>query len=119
MAIETVQRLVGRDAEAARIERLLDGFGPRSAAAWALVGEPGIGKTRLLAELEARAAARDCLVLTGRATEFERELPFALVGDALHRRLSELDPRRLETLGPARLAELARIFPALGDLAGA
>src|SRR5919198_1380178 len=119
MATETVQRLVGRDAELQRIERLLDGLGRRSAAVLALVGEPGIGKTRLLAELDARAAAREYLVLAGRATEFERELPFAVVVDALDRRLSELDPRRLEPLGPARLGELARVFPALGDVAGA
>src|SRR4051812_39889775 len=119
MATETVERLVGRDAELQRIERLLDGLGRRSAAVLALVGEPGIGKTRLLAELETRATAREYLVLAGRATEFERELPFAVVVDALDRRLAELDPRRLEALGPARLAELARVFPALGDMEGA
>src|SRR3954471_21702664 len=119
MATETAERLVGRDAELRRIEGTLGGLGRRSAAVLALVGEPGIGKTRLLAELEARAAGREHLVLAGRATEFERELPFAVVVDALDRRLSELDPRRLEPLGPARLAELARVFPALGDLAGA
>jgi DNA-binding CsgD family transcriptional regulator/tetratricopeptide (TPR) repeat protein len=119
MATETVQRLVGRDAETARIERSLDGLGRRSAAVLVLVGEPGIGKSRLLAEIELRATGREHLVLAGRATEFERELPFAVVVDALDRRLSELDPRRLQALGPARLAELARIFPALGDLAGA
>ena len=33
--------------------------------------EPGIGKTRLLAELAARADARGCLVLTGSASELE------------------------------------------------
>src|SRR4051794_5732503 len=119
MATEMVERLVGRDAELRRIERALDGLGRRSAAVLALVGEPGIGKTRLLGELEARAAARDHVVLAGRAAEFERDLPFAVVTDALDRRLAELDPRRLEALGPARLAELARVFPALGDVEGA
>jgi hypothetical protein len=107
MATETVQRLLGRDAELQRIERLLDGLGRRSAAVLALVGEPGIGKTRLLAELEMRAAARDHLVLSGRATEFERELPFAVVVDALDRHLADIDPRRLEPLG-------ARAWPSSG-----
>src|SRR4051812_23298410 len=119
MATETVERLVGRDAELRRIERALEGRGRRSAAVLALVGEPGIGKTRLLAELESRAAARDHVVLAGRAAEFERDLPFAVVTDALDRRLAELDPRRLEALGPARLAGVARVFPALGEVEGA
>ena len=87
MATETAERLVGRDAEMRRIERTLDGLGRRSAAVLAIVGEPGIGKTRLLSELEARAAGRDHLVLAGRAAEFERELPFAVVVDAIDRPL--------------------------------
>jgi predicted ATPase len=48
-----------------------------------LTGEPGIGKSSLLRELGRAAEARGCLVLEGRATEMERELPFGLVVDAL------------------------------------
>jgi hypothetical protein len=49
-----------------------------------LVGEPGIGKTRLLAELAAKADRRGCLVLTGSASELQRDLPFWLFVDALN-----------------------------------
>ena len=52
-------------------------------AAIELVGEPGIGKTRLLAELAARADARGHLVLAGSASELERDLPFWVFVDAL------------------------------------
>jgi hypothetical protein len=51
--------------------------------ALALVGEPGIGKTRLLGELAARADARGVLVLYESASEPERDLPFRVLVDAL------------------------------------
>jgi hypothetical protein len=38
--------------------------------------------------------------------------------DALDDYLESLHPRRLERLGPERLAELARVFPSLADFAG-
>ncbi|WP_308301128.1 MULTISPECIES: AAA family ATPase [unclassified Crossiella] len=48
-----------------------------------VVGEPGIGKSRLLYEAGPRAAAQGFTVLTGRAGEFEQELPFGVFQDAL------------------------------------
>ena len=61
-----------------------------SAAMLYLVGEPGIGKTRLLAELQARAHGLRHLVLGGRAAEFERDLPFGLFVAALDDYLASL-----------------------------
>ena len=62
-----------------------------------LRGEPGIGKSRLLAELASRAEKRSHLVLAGRATELERDLPFALLIDAFDRRLASDPPAGLTT----------------------
>ncbi|MEE6261558.1 ATP-binding protein [Plantactinospora sonchi] len=73
--------LVGRDDELARMVGLLDESSqPRILT---LDGEPGIGKSRLLAELVKTAGARGRTVLSGRATEFERSLPYGVVLDAL------------------------------------
>ena len=63
--------------------------------------------------LEAMAGEREWLVLAGRAAEFERELPFGVLVDALDDHLASLDHRRVERVGGERLAELAAIFPAL------
>ena len=104
--------LIGRADAVAALERLLAERRGR-AHLIAVTGEPGIGKTRLLAELAARAAVRARTVLEGRATEFEREIPFALFVDALDDQLGSLPPRVLAPLGGERLAELARAFPAL------
>jgi predicted ATPase len=76
--------LAGRADELAEIERGLDRVAFGEAWFVQLIGEPGIGKTRLLAELCVRAERRDWLVLDGRAAEFERDIPFGVVVDALN-----------------------------------
>jgi DNA-binding CsgD family transcriptional regulator len=111
-------RLVGRAEELGELDRLLDGLERGEAAAIELVGEPGIGKTRLLAELAARADARGQLVLSGAASELERDLPFSLFVDALDEYVESLDPGRLSALVDDVQAELAHVFPSLAPLAG-
>ena len=54
--------LVGRAHELAALEQVLDELNGGPPAAIELVGEPGIGKTRLLSELAARAELRGHLV---------------------------------------------------------
>ena len=108
---------VGRARELAALDRVLDAGGPGFLA---IAGEPGIGKTSVLERLSELAAERGWLVLAGRAAEFERELPFGVLVDALDGHLATLDRRKLERAGGERLAELAAIFPSLdGPPAGA
>jgi predicted ATPase len=76
--------MVGRDSELSAISDLLDALDAGAPGrALQVAGEPGIGKSRLLRELCASAQDRGCLVLSGRAAEFEGELPFGVFGDAL------------------------------------
>jgi DNA-binding NarL/FixJ family response regulator len=74
-------------------------------------GEPGTGKTRMLAELVARAQAREHLVLVGRGSELERELPFGIWVAALDDHVAALGSDRVEALVGDRAAELARVLP--------
>src|SRR5262249_56598127 len=80
-------------------------------------GERGIGKTRLLRELAARAAVRGHLVLSGAASEFENDLPFSVFVDALDEYVAGLEPDRLAVLDDAVQAELAHVLPSLSALA--
>ena len=86
-------------------------------AAVVLVGEPGIGKTRLLAELARRAEDQRHLVLSGSASELERDLPFWVFVDALDEYVQGLEPGRLEALDDDVRAELAHVFPCLARFA--
>jgi ATP/maltotriose-dependent transcriptional regulator MalT len=111
------ERLVGRADELDAVEHLLDELDRGSPGAIEVTGEPGIGKTRLLRELAARAEARGHLVLGGSASELERDLPFSVFVDALDEYLRGLDPERLSALDDQVRAELAHVFPSLWALA--
>ena len=109
--------LVGRVREIAELECGLERTGAGDPWFVQLAGEPGIGKTRLLAELGLRAEQRGWLVLDGRAAEFERDVPFGLIVDALNDYLGGLEPALLRSLDDDALAELALIFPSLSRYA--
>jgi DNA-binding NarL/FixJ family response regulator len=116
MALLTDQ-LVGRAEELGVFEQVLAEVDDGSAAAVEVVGEPGIGKSRLLAEFAGRADLRGRLVLAGSASELERDLPFAVFVDTLDEYLRGLDPSRLQRLDEDVLTELAQVFPSLSGLA--
>jgi DNA-binding NarL/FixJ family response regulator len=108
---------VGREDEVAALEQMLEELNRGAPGAVELVGEPGIGKTRLLSELAARAELRGHLVLAGSASELERELPFSVFVHALDEYVESLDPNVLSTLDEDVLAELAHVLPSLSALA--
>lgn len=120
MASNVAQRpgaLVGRARELAELERVLDRLAEGRPWVVELFGEPGIGKSSLLGELARRAEARRWLVLDGRAAEFEHDLPFGVLIDALNDSLGTLDSSFVRALEPAALHELAEIFPSLSEFA--
>ena len=105
--------LVGRRQELARLDAALDALRSPGARWLVLGGEPGTGKTRLLTELGARAQAREQLVLVGRGSELERDLPFGVWVAALDDHVAALGPDRVEALVGDRAAELARVLPSI------
>ena len=110
--------LVGRRVELALLDAALDELDGRRAQAIEIVGAAGIGKTRLLTELAARADARGHIVLGGAGADLERDLPFWVFVDALDDYLAGVEPRRLTNLAEDVRVELAQIFPSLSDLGG-
>ena len=112
------ERVIGRLRERQALDRVLRGLSRGAGAVVAISGEPGIGKSLLLWELLRRAANWRLVVLDGRGTQCERDVPFGLVIDALDRPLAQMGPGQLEALGAERLAELASILPSLAGRGG-
>ncbi|WP_344889469.1 ATP-binding protein [Actinomadura meridiana] len=111
--------LVGRTEALRGFAAVLDELAvTRTSRCLALVGDPGVGKTRLLDELAAMAARRNATVLRGRVGEFEQELPLAAMVDALDDRLEGRQAWVRNRLGAASLRLLATLFPSLSDAIG-
>ena len=100
---------VGRAPELRRLGILLDDLEQGAGGCVAVEGEPGIGKSWLLAELRRSAEARGHLVLNGSAAEFERDLPYGVWVDALEAYLASHD---LAEAGDDLLADLGAVRPA-------
>ena len=113
MDAEQVRGLVGRTHEVAALEAALDKLAAGEPWFLEIVGEPGIGKSRLLAELCRRGEDRGHLVLDGRAAEFERDIPFGLIVDALNDYLGLARARGPARARRRRAARAGAIFPAL------
>jgi ATP/maltotriose-dependent transcriptional regulator MalT len=81
--------LYGRDAERARIGELLDAARASQSGTLVIRGEPGIGKSALLADARERAA--DMHVLAARGVESESELPFAALHQLIRPALEHIE----------------------------
>ncbi|MFL5824359.1 MAG: helix-turn-helix transcriptional regulator [Solirubrobacteraceae bacterium] len=104
--------LVGREGELAAIELALSELGDQRDGALFITGEPGIGKTALVHEILARASAAGCRTFTGRASEFELDVPYAIFTTALETELTGLADHRVEVSDDV-LKTLSAAFPSL------
>src|SRR5918999_5306113 len=111
----TSTRLVGRRLELAQLEAALADAADGQPSLGFVVGESGVGKSRLVSELMARAAAGGARALRGDCVELgDGELAYAPLVTALRPLVRDADPV-LSALPADMLAELATLFPGLGE----
>jgi DNA-binding SARP family transcriptional activator len=102
------RRLVGRAAESAAVAAAVaQACAGASSRVLLFMGEPGIGKTRLLEEVADQVAARGGSALTGRAFEAEMVRPYGAWIEALR-------STALGSIDPTLRAELGALLPELG-----
>ena len=123
--------MVGRDAPLARLTGLLDVVAAGRGRVAFVVGEPGIGKSRLLAELKRAAIAKPTSArwVEGKCVSYGRNLPYHLLIDLLrsilgisfaaeeHEARAILDKELRSVLG-ADMSEVRDTAPYLAHLLG-
>src|SRR5436309_4061942 len=110
--------LVGRDPELSTLEDALLAALRGDGGVVIVGGEAGMGKTRLVNTLAARARRLGCVVVAGGCSEAELSLPYLPFLEAIGNYLTAADVQALgQRLGPAA-SELAQLFPQLGSPSG-
>jgi DNA-binding SARP family transcriptional activator len=108
--------LIGRASEQRQLEdALAAATGTGSAEVLLVLGEPGIGKSRMLEHASQRAREAGACLLEARAYESERVRPFALWIDALRAADREAAKR---VFCDAEAPNRERLFSALSELVG-
>jgi DNA-binding SARP family transcriptional activator len=103
-------QLVGREAEMAALEGALARAWRGAGGTSFILGEAGVGKTRLVEELAGRAAARGAWVFVGRSFELEQILPFRPWIEAFREGQLAADALELAELSPASRVALGRLL---------
>ena len=106
-------QLAGRGGELAQMTMAWAAASRGEPSVLLLVGEAGIGKTRLAAEAAATAVATGGLVLSTRCYAAERSFLLQPFADALTGPLASLPPDRLRNLAGRHGATLAGLVPAV------
>jgi DNA-binding SARP family transcriptional activator/DNA-binding Lrp family transcriptional regulator len=107
--------VVGRQVELAGLHQALDEAWRGGGRTAVVLGEAGIGKTRLLEELATSALQRGGRLLSSRCYETEQILPFGPWVQALRAGLEGLGRDVLEGLDPISRADVARLLPELAE----
>jgi class 3 adenylate cyclase/tetratricopeptide (TPR) repeat protein len=106
---------VGRHRELAALLAAVDDVTGRSGAVFWLRGEPGIGKTRLVEELAARATERGARVVSGRCWESAGAPPYWPWVQCLRALVQEAEPATIAAQLGAAAADVAQIVPELRE----
>ena len=104
--------IVGRHREVERLSALWSAAAAGRRQLLIVAGEPGIGKTSLVAELARVVQASGAVVLYGRCDE-GFATPLQPVAEALRQLVAALTPTRLRSQLGGRVADLARLLPEL------
>jgi class 3 adenylate cyclase len=114
LAARGLTPFVGRQAELAVLQHALEQAGAGHGQVVAVVGEPGVGKTRLFHEFTQGSRLRGWLLLESRSTSYGKATPYLPIIDLLkaYFQLEERDDRR--RLREKLTGRLLTLDPALG-----
>lgn len=119
MTVSSSRAIVGRHRERALLDDALrDGLAGQTRVV-AIVGEPGIGKTRLLADIAERAQGQGSLVLRGPSSGSAGMPPYLPFLEAIGSYLRAASPQDVRRHAGAHGPILAGLFPEVSQRIGA
>jgi class 3 adenylate cyclase len=107
--------LVGREDELSTLEDALLAACRGEGSVVVLAGDAGMGKTRLCAELAARAEKIGATVMEGSCSEAELALPYLPFLEAISNHLATGESAKLRQGLGVHIHELAKVFPQLAQ----
>jgi DNA-binding CsgD family transcriptional regulator/energy-coupling factor transporter ATP-binding protein EcfA2 len=107
------EELVGRSQEIGRLHTLLHRVQQSQGQVVLIVGEAGIGKTRLLAYLSGLAETIGFTVLRGECLEQDQNFPYAPIIDGLRTHFSAIDSEELKRIVGPFQQEMVKLLPEL------
>jgi predicted ATPase len=107
--------LIGRRQELVRLREAMGEARKGRGQTIAILGEAGIGKSRLVQELGAEPIRGGGLALVGHSYEIEQVLPFGPWINAFRGGKVIEDPDIVQSLSAVWRVELARLFPEVGE----
>src|SRR4029434_6194531 len=102
----------GRRAEMDTLRRLLDQAMLGHGQIVTIVGEPGIGKSRLLQEFQQSIGAEGAIIREGRCAPYGAHVPYFPASEVLHAFCDVEDTDSMETVDAAVKAALQPLGPA-------
>jgi predicted Ser/Thr protein kinase len=113
-SVATIERtpFVAREGELSELRRALDQMLMGQGGIVLIGGEPGVGKTRLVRELQREAHQRGCMTLTGHCYEMEGSPPFVPFVEYMEE-AARLVPQAFRAALGDVAGEIATIVPSL------
>ncbi|HEY2855889.1 MAG TPA: AAA family ATPase [Gemmatimonadaceae bacterium] len=105
--------LVGRDTQIAAVRRVLEQARGGSGRVALIVGEAGVGKSRLLRAMTDEARAAGFFILQGACFEAERSIPYAPLLDLVRLLASATSPAIVNHVLAPAASDLVAFFPEL------
>jgi class 3 adenylate cyclase len=109
---------VGRATQLERLSATLDEACNGNGSVAMLVGEPGIGKSRMIEEFTDLALQRGAVTLIGACYDGEWQAPYGPFAEAIVEGSRLLEPAEFSAALGKRAPIMARIAPALNDILG-
>jgi len=107
---------VNRNEEINKLSTLWASAIENSGQAIMVGGEAGVGKTRLIGELEILCFKHDAITIRGRSFEFEGQTPFQPVSEAIRDAIPSILDKELSKLPVRVMSELVALNPSFEDL---